>query len=182
MSDSPPAHKPASDPPEAASGPDPLRAEEKRLESVRVSRRTVFLRRLILPLLGIMLLSGFILIGRDWTNRREYLASLAELQQRIADFQREHHRLPHGDEVKAFTLNSRLKAFDIRYDASHLLDDSPGDVPLAYSARLNLRFLPSGHAVLDISGQVHWMGTETLNEKIQKRDRHWNASLLQDRP
>ncbi len=156
--------------------------KEKREVSLRYSRRIVLARRLLLPVLGTVLLVAFILVSREFTNRREYLNAIKDLQQKIEVFKKDHGRLPYLSEVSQFELNSRIKAEGIHYEVQFIHADSPPDSPLAYTRLLHLRFFTSGHAVLDKSGKVHWLTQTELEELLKRRDQHHQTLNLDKIP
>jgi hypothetical protein len=158
------------------------RAKEKREVSLRRSRRIVLARRLLLPVLGTALLVLFVLVGREFTNRREYLNAVKDLQIQIEVFKKEHGRLPYNREVSRFELSSRIKAENIRYEVDYIHEDSPADSPLAYTGLLHLLFFTSGHAVLDKSGKVNWLKPTELEERKKRRDQHHHALILDKLP
>ena len=157
-------------------------AKEKREVSLRHSRRIVLARRLFLPVLGTALLVAFILVGREFTNRREYLNAVMDLQKKIETYKKEHDgRLP--KDILQFELSSRIKAEGIRYEVEYIHDDSPADSPLAYTKKsLQLRFFTSGHAVLEKSGKVNWLTPAELEERKKRRDQHHHNFILDKFP
>ncbi len=156
--------------------------KEKREVSLRHSRRIVLARRLLLPVLGTALLVAFILVGREFTNRREHLNAIKDLQQKIEVFKKEHGRLPYHSQVSQYELSSRIKAEGINYEVQFIHDDSPADSPLAYTKLLHLRFFTSGHAVLDKSGSVNWLTPTELEERKKRRDQHHHSINLDKSP
>ena len=157
--------------------------KEKREVSLRHSRRIVLARRLLLPVLGTALLVAFILVGREFTNRRERIDGLRNLQKKIEVFKKEYGRLPYRSEVSQFELSSRIKAKGIAYEDKFIHDKSPSNAPLAYTEFLPLRFFTSGHAVLDKSGKVEWLTSDELEERIKQRNQYHNYhnTLIQER-
>jgi len=158
------------------------RAREKREVTLRRSRRIVLARRLFLPVLGTFLLVVFILVGREWTNKQEYLNGIQDLQKKIEAFEKEKGRLPYPGEILQFDLTSRIKAEGIRYEAEFILDDSPAESPLAYTGLLQLRFFTSGHAVLAKSGKVDWLTSTELEELIKRRNQHYRYRHSEQTP
>lgn len=146
--------------------------KEKREVSFRHSRRVRLAQQLFMPVLGTLFLVVFILVSREFTNRREHLNAVKDLQMHLDTFKKEHNRLPYRSEVSRFKLNSRIKAEGIRYEADFIHEDSPSDAPLAYTGLLRMRFFTSGHAVLEKTGKVHWLTPTKLAEQIKRRDQH----------
>ncbi len=156
--------------------------KEKREVSLRYSRRIVLIRRLLLPVLGTVLLVVFVLVGREFTNRRERINGLRDLQKKIEVFKKEYSRLPYRSEVLQFELSSRIKAEGIAYEDNFIHDKSPSNAPLAYTKFLTLRFFTSGHAVLEKSGKVNWLTPTELEERKKRRDQHHHALILDKFP
>ena len=158
--------------------------KEKREVSLRHSRRIVLVRRLLLPVLGTVLLVVFVLVGREFTNRRERINGLRDLQKKIETYKKEHNgRLPYRSEVSQFELSSRIKAEGIAYEDKFIHDKSPSNAPVAYTKFLPLHFFTSGHAVLDKSGKVEWLTSDELEERIKQRNQYHNYhnTLIQER-
>lgn len=157
----------ASSSPQRTSG-----AKQKREVSFRHSRRILLARRLLPPILGTIFLVMFILVSREFTNRREHLNAVKDLREHFETFKKEHGRVPSQTEVSRFELSSRIKAEGIAYEIDLIHDDSPDNSPLAFTRLLSLRFFPSGHAVLEKSGEVNWLTSAELAERMKRRDQH----------
>jgi hypothetical protein len=155
--------------------------KEKREISLRNSRRILLARRLLLPVLAAALLVAFILVGREFTNRREYLNAMRDLQKHIEAFGKKHQRLPSRREILQLEIGSRIKAEDIWYEEEFIHEDSPIGSPLAYTGFLPLHFFTSGHAVLKKSSatdwEVDWMTSAALKELLTQRNQHHHRVL-----
>ena len=150
------------------------------MDSVQHRRRRNLLRKLLIPIVFAMMVLALVLLGREWLARHECLSGMRELGQRVRAFEESHGRLPSREQVLEFELHSRLKMKSVNYDETRILPDSQPDTPLAYSSPIKLRYLRGGRAVLECSGTVRWLDEETFQQRLARRERLYNARILDE--
>ena len=145
---------------------------------VRRRRRSSFLRRLIMSGVCAILLIIVIMVGKDWLGRNEYLHSMGQLARHIEDFKQQHRYLPSHEQVLKFKSNARVNFTKIEYDPTRLPKNAPPETLLAHLPLHKMTFLPSGHASIDLGGNVHWLSEQELQEKMQLREKLYHAEML----
>jgi len=155
---------------------------EKTESSVQQHRRSSMIRMLTISVVIAALVIVLPLLGREWLARRECINGMKELGQQITEFEKTYNHLPSREQILEFELKSRLNVNNVKYDKMQILPDSPDDTPLAYYPLIKLRFISSGHAMLERSGQVRWINEKALQEKLEQRERHYNSKILEKNP
>lgn len=148
--------------------------------SLQKARRNRFIRMLLLPiLLGLAFIVSVVLI-HDLFVKSEYIHNMEKIGRQIATFKNEHSQtLPNHREFLRFEIRSRnLRIRAVRYDKSLILKDGPAETILAYTARLNLRLLSDGHAVLYVNGNVEWVAPDRLQQLLNNRQQQYNRNIL----
>ncbi len=149
-------------------------------KSIKNIRKQIIRRRFwSLMLLAVLLALATFMI-REPLAKRELQLFMADVGHRIIHFQSTHNRLPTRHELLSWDISSRnanLESLD--YAPTKIMPDSPPDtILLATQNSRKFHFLPSGHAALQIDGQVTWLTPEELAEKITDREKHYNAAQL----
>lgn len=148
------------------------------------TRRRAIRRRfwLLMLLAAILALAAFVI--REPLAKRDLQAFVADVGHRIIYFQTTHKRLPTQHELLSWDISSRNASLEsLDYAPTKILPDSPPDtVVLATKEPRKFHFIASGHATLQIDGQVAWLTPEELAQKITDREKHYNAAQLKPNP
>ena len=157
------------------------RLNESVENAVHRTRRSQFLRRLVVPIVLAVLVLVLVLVGRERVARQDYDASLERLSEMIVEYKSGHDgQLPSQDELTSFELNARkLRTWDLHYSGDRILNDSPADTILLYTPYLDLLIYSSGHAVLYLDGETAWLSREELEQKLLKDKQFYNRRVLQ---
>ncbi|MBN2210652.1 MAG: hypothetical protein JW709_04575 [Sedimentisphaerales bacterium] len=147
-------------------------------KTITKSRRRTIRRRFWLLMLLVVVLCLAVLVIREPLAKQELLSFMDDVGQHIIYFQTTHKRLPTQNELlswKIYSRNAGLESLD--YAPTKILPDSPEDtILLAMKEPRKFHFIQSGHAVLQIDGQVKWLTPEQLAEKLRDREKHYNAA------
>jgi hypothetical protein len=149
---------------------------------IETRRRRLWRTLLMSIVLGAILVAlsfGF----REFIGRNEYKRTMGELGTQVAQYKAAHGHLPSYGEVMQFKLQGRGPRLEmIVYEDNYITEGAPGDTPLAYTPLRKQYFLRSGHAVLQLDGQVRWLTDEDLQRKLTERNRRYNAEALHKTP
>lgn len=175
--------KTPSDPPQQKLGEEVSRLPTNISQSrTAKSRRSNLLRMtaptLVLAAAVIML----VFVGREVLSKQVHLNAMSGLSEQIKEFRQQEHRLPRKKELAQFDMPRRVSNHEVYYKKEHILDDSPADTILAYTAAKGFRFIGDGHAVLYLGGDVAWLGRQQLKEKLTEQEQRFNAAILPTSP
>ena len=149
--------------------------------AVHRTRRSRFLRRLVIPIVLAVLVLAVVLVGRERVARQDYETSMAKMYAMIVEYRASHDEYyPSQDELALFELNARsLMVFDLHYNGDRILNESPAETILLYTPYLDLRLYSSGHAVLYLDGHTEWLGRTLLEQKLLEDKQFYNRMVLQ---
>ena len=144
------------------------------------TRRRAIRRRFWSLMLLVVLLALAVVIIREPLAKRELQTFVADVGHRIIYFQSTHKRLPTQHELLSWDIDSRNASLEsLDYAPTKILPDSPPDtILLATKNPRKFHFIASGHAALQIDGQVTWLTPKQLAEKLTDREKLYNAAQL----
>jgi hypothetical protein len=148
--------------------------------SLQQARRSRFIRMLLLPILLGLVFIVFVFLIHDLFEKNEYIHNMERIGLQIAAFKNEHNQtLPSHQEFLRFEIRSRnLRTHEIHYDKSLVLKDGPAETILAHTAKLSLRLMSSGHAILYVNGNVEWVTPDKLQQLLDNRQQQYNRNIL----
>ena len=146
------------------------------------SRRSNLLRMTVPTLFLAAALILVFLVLREVMTRKVHLDAMNGLSEQLAQFRQRERRLPREKELAQFDMGRRISDHDVHYRTQQVLDDSPADTVLAYTAAKGFRFIGDGHAVLYLGGDVAWVSRQQLKERLAEQEQRFNATILPTSP
>ncbi len=147
--------------------------------SARHIRQVRLLRISILPVMFALIVIMAVIIFRNYATRNEIILGMETVGKQIEAFHKANNAWPSHIQFQTFNLKSRnISLSSITYEPEQILKNSPHDTVLAYSPMVDMLFMPPGHAVLYLDGQVKWVSDATLKTQLKKRLRFYNSNIV----